>query len=374
MNTRWIAITTIAASTCSAYASNNAALPTPDNFAYSNIVFDGHEYPNRYVTTYKNSCGFYENDSTHGFPKGGPPSADLNYLYSSISAGTYTSENGWEGGQNFLVHYEASGPDRFDQSHAWTWQVSGYLRTDHKAVPEGTAVQLYFKADFAGANTWTQISRGDWTTNNPDVSNYKALELKLFLYQGSNKVPIQSSEAIQFSLLPQEDGSDGYSIEALVGSGTNAGPEITVSTANNHKATRYTAMITVRGGLIDPYGDRNQNCSQGYEPRLGFFLQHSDSSEGDSSTLGTCCMNDGSCTTLSVEDCASEDGNWISDSACSDCPELPGDVNADGSIDALDLDAMHAAVGICTSDVNHDGDTNVLDLLGVIDEWGGVCP
>ncbi|MEE2718797.1 MAG: hypothetical protein VX727_03330 [Planctomycetota bacterium] len=57
----------------------------------------------------------------------------------------------------------------------------------------------------------------------------------------------------------------------------------------------------------------------------------------------------------------------------SDCVD-EGDLNGDGAIDSTDLDAMHAAVGICTSDVNHDGDTNVLDLLGVIDEWGGVCP
>ena len=61
-------------------------------------------------------------------------------------------------------------------------------------------------------------------------------------------------------------------------------------------------------------------------------------------------------------------GNNISD--CID----NGDLNGDGAIDSTDLDAMHAAVGICKSDVNHDGNTNVLDLLDVIDEWGGVCP
>jgi hypothetical protein len=63
----------------------------------------------------------------------------------------------------------------------------------------------------------------------------------------------------------------------------------------------------------------------------------------------------------------------VGENHISDCID-EGDLNGDGAIDSTDLDAMHAAVGICMSDVNHDGDTNVLDLLGVIDEWGGVCP
>ena len=57
----------------------------------------------------------------------------------------------------------------------------------------------------------------------------------------------------------------------------------------------------------------------------------------------------------------------------SDCVD-DGDLNGDGEVDTADLDALHAAAGICKSDVNHDGDTNVLDLLAVIDEWGGTCP
>lgn len=51
-----------------------------------------------------------------------------------------------------------------------------------------------------------------------------------------------------------------------------------------------------------------------------------------------------------------------------------GDLDGDGDVDTNDLNALHAAVGICQSDINHDGATNVLDLLAVIDEWGSTCP
>ena len=57
------------------------------------------------------------------------------------------------------------------------------------------------------------------------------------------------------------------------------------------------------------------------------------------------------------------------------CPSsVLGDMNGDGVLDASDLELHHAAVGICKSDVDHDGDTDVMDLLWVIDGWGGVCP
>jgi hypothetical protein len=49
-------------------------------------------------------------------------------------------------------------------------------------------------------------------------------------------------------------------------------------------------------------------------------------------------------------------------------------MNGDGVLDASDLELHHAAVGVCTSDVDHDGDTDITDLLRVIDEWNSVCP
>ena len=53
---------------------------------------------------------------------------------------------------------------------------------------------------------------------------------------------------------------------------------------------------------------------------------------------------------------------------------LAGDLDGDGDVDADDLNALHAVTGICQSDVNHDGATNIEDLLIMIEGWNSVCP
>jgi len=50
-----------------------------------------------------------------------------------------------------------------------------------------------------------------------------------------------------------------------------------------------------------------------------------------------------------------------------------GDLDGDGDVDADDLNALHAVTGICQSDVNHDGATNIDDLMDLIAGWGP-CP
>lgn len=58
----------------------------------------------------------------------------------------------------------------------------------------------------------------------------------------------------------------------------------------------------------------------------------------------------------------------------SDCAD-EGDLNGDGTVDAADLTALHEATGICRSDVDHNGVTDVNDLLRLVkDGWGGHCP
>ncbi|HBZ97513.1 MAG TPA: hypothetical protein DEO57_06670 [Phycisphaerales bacterium] len=58
----------------------------------------------------------------------------------------------------------------------------------------------------------------------------------------------------------------------------------------------------------------------------------------------------------------------------SDCTD-EGDLNGDGTVDAADLTALHEATGICRSDVDHNGVTDVNDLLRLVkDGWGGHCP
>jgi hypothetical protein len=50
------------------------------------------------------------------------------------------------------------------------------------------------------------------------------------------------------------------------------------------------------------------------------------------------------------------------------------DINQDGSVDAQDLEALRACLGICSGDTDASGTVDVLDLLQVIDEWGECSP
>ena len=53
---------------------------------------------------------------------------------------------------------------------------------------------------------------------------------------------------------------------------------------------------------------------------------------------------------------------------------IAGDLDGDGDVDTDDLDIMHANLNICPSDTDHDGDTNIEDLLDVVEGWGTTCP
>ena len=63
----------------------------------------------------------------------------------------------------------------------------------------------------------------------------------------------------------------------------------------------------------------------------------------------------------------------VGENHISDCTD-DGDLDGDGDVDADDLSALHAAAGICQSDVNHDGATDINDILEVIAGWNAVCP
>jgi hypothetical protein len=58
----------------------------------------------------------------------------------------------------------------------------------------------------------------------------------------------------------------------------------------------------------------------------------------------------------------------------STCVTVPGDTDGDDDVDATDLANAHALAGICLSDVNHDGTTDMQDLLAMLAGWLEVCP
>jgi len=86
----------------------------------------------------------------------------------------------------------------------------------------------------------------------------------------------------------------------------------------------------------------------------------------------SCCVGSG-CIELSTLQCDSAGGTVLVN--CDSCEQIfAGDLDGDGDVDADDLTALHAATGICHSDVNHDGATDIDDLLILIEGWNSVCP
>ena len=66
-------------------------------------------------------------------------------------------------------------------------------------------------------------------------------------------------------------------------------------------------------------------------------------------------------TILGLDPFGLEDQTWI------------GDIDSDGKIDANDLHALHDQLNICEHDVNHDGITDIADLLDVVAGWRTTC-
>jgi hypothetical protein len=97
--------------------------------------------------------------------------------------------------------------------------------------------------------------------------------------------------------------------------------------------------------------------------------------------IGPCCVSSG-CQLLSGDDCAAIGGSWLGKGGdCDQCPpsssvdmDNDGDGDGDGDGDTDDLEQLHATLGICKHDVNHNGQTDIDDLLLMIEGWGSVCP
>ena len=87
-------------------------------------------------------------------------------------------------------------------------------------------------------------------------------------------------------------------------------------------------------------------------------------------TLNNCivCDNSGG----QVEGSANHSGDTHVHAECS-LNYDPGDLDGDGDIDIDDLELHHAATGTCHHDVNHNGLTDIDDLLLVIEGWASGC-
>jgi hypothetical protein len=68
---------------------------------------------------------------------------------------------------------------------------------------------------------------------------------------------------------------------------------------------------------------------------------------GSNATTGACCVSSG-CFDGTNNQCTAAGGSWTQAGSCDDCvPTCQGDVNADGTIDVLDLLGMLSAWGSC---------------------------
>ena len=56
-----------------------------------------------------------------------------------------------------------------------------------------------------------------------------------------------------------------------------------------------------------------------------------------------------------------------------DPPAPMGDMNSDGSIDAIDLEEMMSLLGTCRTDVNSSGDIEFGDIIEVLSNFGSTC-
>jgi hypothetical protein len=68
---------------------------------------------------------------------------------------------------------------------------------------------------------------------------------------------------------------------------------------------------------------------------------------GSNATTGACCVSSG-CFDGTNNQCTAAGGSWTQAGSCDDCvPTCQGDMNADGTIDVLDLLGMLSAWGSC---------------------------
>ena len=67
-------------------------------------------------------------------------------------------------------------------------------------------------------------------------------------------------------------------------------------------------------------------------------------------------------------------GNYFSCLPCgSNDGAARGDMDGDGDMDADDLNVLHSELGVCEHDVNHDGTTDIQDILDLISGYGLSC-
>ena len=62
----------------------------------------------------------------------------------------------------------------------------------------------------------------------------------------------------------------------------------------------------------------------------------------------------------------------VGENHISDCID-DGDLDGDGDVDVDDLNVLHSMTGVCRHDTDHNGITDIDDLLNLIEGWGDTC-
>lgn len=134
------------------------------------------------------------------------------------------------------------------------------------------------------------------------------------------------------------------------------------------------------GGIYCDLGSRpmiSSSTIRGNTPH-GIFKKHGSSRSGQLDTGHvilddtTICDNGDETFQFQVSGLVMHAGENYIHTNC-DAGASPGDMDGDGDVDMDDLSQLHVELGTCQHDVNHDGSTNVLDLLEVVAGWNTDC-
>ena len=273
-----------------------------------------------------------------------PDQQTSDYMFSAVN-----STSGVESGypfRNYYFQYDTRGAQQSDPNNFVRWEMSGSLYENGKELPAGTRI------DVGGGNIGGDLSVAAATANGYTGS----VSVQLLLYNNQTLVhspPLVDKTLAQYTseCFPLACNLISYEVPNVAGQQPN----------------RYTLKVTIQGGTTNWDGATRNN-------RYGFYLNHDRNFASGDPVTGACCTLEGNCYPSLEDDCVAAGHYFRVNTHCNHCPSFAaGDLNRNGEVDTNDLAQLRGSLGLCASDSDMDGDTDIEDLLKVISSWGNSC-